>query len=148
MATPSIAPHWNWNRVPALASLASSTTFNRTSLELKYYHWIYNDLASEPSIAPHWNWNVVSYILANPFLRPSIAPHWNWNSITQRLNGLVDKPSIAPHWNWNLAVLPRLAVTERPFNRTSLELKYKAKWGILNDTVNLQSHLTGIEIFM
>ena len=96
-----IEPVWNWNMNPILC-VVGNRTFNRTSLELKLIHLLYNRHCLNLLIEPVWNWNpkVVMGTVADP--RLLIEPVWNWNrtSTTQNIR-----------FGW------------KPFNRTSLELK-------------------------
>ena len=73
-----IEPVWNWNSAEAIR-LASSSTFNRTSMELKLGRYLVSNNPNFLLIEPVWNWNVSQGNRRSKISGLLIEPVWNWN---------------------------------------------------------------------
>ena len=116
-----IVPLWNWNSEIVYIIVCSTTSFNRTFMELKYYFYVSKLQKCNVLIVPLWNWNKVSsisIILILSFNRTFMElKYYFYVSKLQKCNVL-----IVPLWNWN-KVSSISIILILSFNRTFMELK-------------------------
>ena len=138
----SIAPLWNWKSRLGLKP-ASSSSFNRTFMELKDASTPLEALLQTVSIAPLWNWKIFSLLRKVLERVVSIAPLWNWKMMVKIQFG--KKRKFQSHlYGIERCICSRISFLLFCFNRTFMELKV---WMLLRllALVMFQSHLYGIE---